>query len=50
MPEKVFAALLDANDAINPSEQARVLKRLDGLGDSRAGTIGAVGNLLLAAA
>ena len=47
VPEQVVAALLDADDAIDPGQNAGVLKRLDGLGDGRAGATGALGDLLI---
>jgi hypothetical protein len=45
--EKVFATLPDADNAVHPGQDARVLKRLDGLGNGRAGAAGALGDLLI---
>src|SRR5208282_1788800 len=47
MAEKVFAALPDAHEAIDPSEDSGVLKGLDALGHGRAGAIGLLGDLLI---
>src|SRR5271165_4047758 len=44
VPKEIFAALPYADDAIHPGEQAGILKRLDRLGDGRAGAAGALGD------